>query len=150
MALIIDSATGAGVAERLAWAGPGPDGRVIGDSGEPEREAPPPDAGEEVDLAVPGEVFRLDIGDAPFVDVAGSDEARGDQVAQPRGCEGVVLVVVGDHRTTPILEARASISTAQPGRSARTARRRRVKPPARCIVSATENATSLKERSQQI
>lgn len=43
-------------AERLAWAGCGPDGAIVGPSGAAEREGPHANAGEEVALGVPVEV----------------------------------------------------------------------------------------------
>lgn len=82
-------------AERLARAGSRPYGRVVGHAGASQGVAPDPDAGEEVALLVSHKLVWPYILDAPFVDVAGRDVARGDQVAQP--CRGlrVVLVVVG-------------------------------------------------------
>jgi hypothetical protein len=47
--------------KRLTRAGAGPDGPVVGPSGEPKREAPAPDAGEEVALAVPAQVAGANI-----------------------------------------------------------------------------------------
>jgi len=62
---------------------------------------PHADAGEEVALGVSSKVVRSDIGDASLVNVAGGDVPRGNQVAQPLGCVGVDLVVIGGHRRFP-------------------------------------------------
>jgi hypothetical protein len=84
-------------AERLAGTGAGPDRSIVGPSGLSQGEAPDADASEEVALNKSGKVGRSDIFDAPFVDLAMRNEAIGDQFAQPRRRERVVLVVVGPH-----------------------------------------------------
>jgi hypothetical protein len=56
-------------AERLAWAGSGPDRAVVGPAGGAKSPRPSSDAGEEVSLSVPCEVARRDINDGPIVDV---------------------------------------------------------------------------------
>jgi hypothetical protein len=107
-------------AEGLAGARPGPDGFIVRYAGETQGERPSPDPGEEVALPVPHKVIWRDIGDAPFVDVARRDVAGGDEGPQPRGGEGVDLVVVGGGHAAPI-KARASSTPTTRGRpSART------------------------------
>jgi hypothetical protein len=81
----------------LAGAGTGPDGRIVGDAGKSEGEGPAPNSREEVSLAVSHKVIWTDIGDAPFVHVAGRKVAGGNQGAQPGGGEGVVFIVVSGH-----------------------------------------------------
>src|SRR5690606_20558690 len=51
-------------AERLARAGPGPDGAVVRPSGSTESVGPDADAGEEMTLRVSGQIGRADIFDA--------------------------------------------------------------------------------------
>jgi hypothetical protein len=58
-------------AEGLAGTGSGPDGGIIGDTGESEGKGPASDAREEVSLTVSHKVSCTDIGDAPLVHVAG-------------------------------------------------------------------------------
>jgi hypothetical protein len=82
-------------AERLAGATAGPDGPVVSPSGVSQRVAPDADPGEEMALNVAPEVVWLNVTKVPFIHVARGDMPRADQVAQPRGGEGVVLVVIG-------------------------------------------------------
>jgi hypothetical protein len=84
-------------AERLAWAGSGPDFGRVGPSGFAQGEGPDADAGEEMALNKSGKVGRYDIFDAPLVDLARRDQAVGDQLAQPRRGKRVVFVVIGRH-----------------------------------------------------
>lgn len=63
MPLVSDPASFARRAERLAWAGAGPDRPVIRPSGEAEGVGPDPDPSEEIALGEAGEVARLDIFD---------------------------------------------------------------------------------------
>jgi hypothetical protein len=113
-----------GDAEGLAGTGPGPDVLVVRDAGKSEGEAPAADPGEEVALPVAHKVIWRDISDAPFVDVTGRDVAGGDEGPQPRGGEGVDLVVVSGGHAAPI-KARASSTPTTRGRpSARTWRLR--------------------------
>ncbi len=95
MSLVVSPAALSGNAERLAGAGTGPDGRIVGDAGKSKGEGPAPNTREEVSLAVSHKVIWTDIDDAPFVHVAGREMAGGDEGAQPSGGEGVNLVVVG-------------------------------------------------------
>jgi len=95
VALVIDPASFAGGGEGLAGTGPGPDGPVVRPASQSKSEGPSADAREEVRLRVALEVVRLDIGNAPGVDVAGRDVPFGDQLAQPCGRAGVEFVVVG-------------------------------------------------------
>ena len=59
--------------KRLTWTGAGPDGAVVGPSGEAEGVGPAADAGEEVDLVVASEIVGMDIEDGSLVDVAGAN-----------------------------------------------------------------------------
>jgi hypothetical protein len=85
-------------AEGLARAGAGPQRSVIRPSCDPGGEAPPSDAGEEVDLCVSSEVVGLDICDAPLINIARRDMPSGDQVPQPGGRERFDFVVVRAHQ----------------------------------------------------
>jgi hypothetical protein len=80
--------------ERLARRGAGPELSIVGPPSKSGCEGPAADAGEEMALPVSGEVGGLNIGNAPGIDVAGGNQARGDQVAQPLRGVGVELVVV--------------------------------------------------------
>jgi hypothetical protein len=84
-------------AERLTGARSCPNFLIVGPSSGAQGMTPDADAGEEVALRVASQVAGCDIFDASLVDIAGGDVPRGDQVAQPRCCEGVELVVVGGH-----------------------------------------------------
>jgi hypothetical protein len=90
-------------AERLAWAGSGPDQPVVGPSGSPKSVGPDADAGEEMMLAVTGELARFDIAYVSLVHVAGRNHAGCDQLPQPGGGERIVLVVVSGRRSSQIL-----------------------------------------------
>ena len=83
--------------KRLTGNGAGPDGQLVGPSGEPEGMAPTADPGEEMTLGVAFEVIRRNLFDAPLVHVAGRDQALHDQVPQPFGGIRLDLVVVGSH-----------------------------------------------------
>jgi hypothetical protein len=61
VASVVKAASLAGCREGLAGAGAGPDGLVIGHAGHAEREAPAPDAGEEMALPVRLQVGRSNI-----------------------------------------------------------------------------------------
>ena len=84
-------------AERLARAGPGPDGLVVRPSREAQCERPSADSGEKVVLVVPAEFFWRDISDISFIDIAVCDMPFPDEFAQPGGCARVVFVVVTAH-----------------------------------------------------
>jgi hypothetical protein len=81
-------------AERLAWAGTGPDGAIIRPTRTSQGIGPDSGPGEEMALPKPGKVIWSYILDAPFVDDAGRDMAIGDKLAQGRRCERVDLVVI--------------------------------------------------------
>lgn len=83
--------------EGRAGAGAGPDGSVVGPSGETQGAAPDADACEEVALGIPPQIVGSNIADIPLVHVARRDQALGDQIAEPRGCVGLDLVVIGGH-----------------------------------------------------
>jgi hypothetical protein len=99
--LVGKSKPAAGRAERLARATAGPDRAVVRPTGETQRVRPRADACEEVALVIADKLLWRDIADIPFVDVAGSNQTRGDQVAQPLGRVRVVLVVPGSHGVSP-------------------------------------------------
>lgn len=99
--LVIKPAAFACRAERLAGAGAGPDGLVVGPSGFTQGKAPDSNAGEEMALNKSGKFGRVDIFNAPFVDFARSDQPVSDEFAQPCRGEWVVFVVVGAHPSTP-------------------------------------------------
>jgi hypothetical protein len=81
--------------EGLARAGAGPQGEGVGPASKAGSIGPSPDAGEQMNLGVPLEILGLDIHDATFVNVTGRDEPGIDEVTQPCGSMGIVLVVVG-------------------------------------------------------
>lgn len=80
--------------ERLAGTARGPDGTLVGPSGETEGSGPAADAGEEMELSVLAEIVGSDIADIPLVDVADSDEARRDEASEPPSSERIILVIV--------------------------------------------------------
>ena len=86
-----------GRAERLAGAATSPDGAIVGPARKPERETPSADPGEEVALIVGNKVICSNIGDAPFVNVARSDQAARDQASEPCRGERIDLIVIGGH-----------------------------------------------------
>ena len=61
----------AGGTERLARAGAGPDGAVVGPAGEPQGVGPAPSPAEEVVLSMPGKVGWNHVTDVPLVHVPG-------------------------------------------------------------------------------
>jgi len=97
VALVGCSGLLAGCAERLAWAGAGPEGPVIGPSSQSSCVSPSADAGEEVALRVVLKVIGLHLHDAACVHIASGYVPGGNQVAKPLGRIGVDLVVVGGH-----------------------------------------------------
>jgi hypothetical protein len=88
-------------AERLARARSRPDRIIVGDAGEAEGVGPDPDARKEMALPIPGKVGWSYILDAPFVHVAGRDQAPPDKLAQPCCGVRIVLVVPGHHHAAP-------------------------------------------------
>ena len=93
----------AGGAEWLTWTASGPKGFIVWPSCESGCVSPPPQPGEEMALGVSDEIDGMDIGNTPFVDIAGGNVTRSDKISQPLGCVGINLVVVGaahsGHRT---------------------------------------------------
>jgi hypothetical protein len=83
--------------ERLARAGSGPHGAVVGPSGEAQRGGPDSDAAEEMALTIPGKVGWSDVLDASLIHVSRRDHALAYQVPQPVGGERIDLVIVGGH-----------------------------------------------------
>lgn len=102
MTLVRKSCSLARGAERLAGTRARPDFAVVGPAGETGGVAPDSDPGEEMALSIPGKVVCSDINDAPFVHVARRDQVGRDEIAEPRGGVGVVLVVVGGHRSPDV------------------------------------------------
>lgn len=97
VARVVDAFTFPGGAERLTGTGTCPDRPVVGPPGEPEREAPSADAGEEVALGEASEVFGLNIGYGPLVYFTRRDMPASDQFTQPSRGLRIELVVVGCH-----------------------------------------------------
>jgi len=95
--LVSKPASLASRAERLAGEAGGPDRPVVVPPASPESEAPGPDAGEEMALREPSNVMRRDLFDSTVIDHAVRDLSRFDQLPQPRGGGGIVLVVVCAH-----------------------------------------------------
>ena len=103
--VVVETFALSGGAEGLAGAGAGPDGPVVGPSGETEGVGPDADTGEEVALGVAVEVRSSHVPNGSFIDISVSDQFIGDQVAQPLRGVGVYLVIVRAHwplRTTVI------------------------------------------------
>jgi hypothetical protein len=87
-------------AERLARAGAGPDGSVIGPTGVSQGVGPDADPCEEMALSVSKKLDWYNIADIPLIHVSGSDQVSPDQFPEPCGGTRVVLVVVGCHATS--------------------------------------------------
>nr|CUV26149.1 protein of unknown function [Ralstonia solanacearum]CUV33780.1 protein of unknown function [Ralstonia solanacearum]CUV41173.1 protein of unknown function [Ralstonia solanacearum]CUV61075.1 protein of unknown function [Ralstonia solanacearum] len=83
--------------ERLTRTGSCPHGAVIGPACAAQCQRPDADSGEEVVLAISPEVVRLHILNVSLIYIARRNVAGGDQVAQPRSCIRINLVVVGAH-----------------------------------------------------
>lgn len=83
----------------LAWLAAGPEFPIIRISSQSSCVAPSTDPREEVALRVALEVIRLDIHDAPFVNIAGRDEVLCYEVAKPLSGIGIEFVVVGRHQS---------------------------------------------------
>jgi len=96
MPLISKPKLRASLAERLARTGTRPNRSIIWPAGSAKGERPDADTGEEVALGVRAEVIGVHVLYGSFVDVARRDVPGGNQVAEPLGGVGVVLVVVGD------------------------------------------------------
>jgi hypothetical protein len=94
---VVKPSSAARRAERLARAGSGPDGAVVGPAGLAKGVGPDADASEEMALSESRKFSWRDIGDAPLVDYPIGDVALPDQLAQPRRRERVDLVVPGGH-----------------------------------------------------
>lgn len=88
--------------ERLARAGSGPNGSVVGPSGETEGVGPSADAREEMALGEAIEVRRGDIVNRSAIHGAGGDDPGGGEVAQPGRSVGIIFIVVGGHPATPV------------------------------------------------
>ena len=84
-------------AESLARAGSGPDWGVVGDAGEPEREAPPADPCKEVDLSKPFKVSRSNVANRTDIHVPRSNKVCRNQFPKPRSVFRIVLIIVRSH-----------------------------------------------------
>ncbi len=82
-------------AERLAWAGTGPDRSIVGPTGAAQGVGPHSNSGEEMALNISRKLIWSNIADIPFIDDAGCNVTSGYEFAQPCRSEGVDLVVVG-------------------------------------------------------
>jgi hypothetical protein len=97
VAVVGEAFLGAGEREGLAGAGSGPDFPFSRPAGAVEGEIPAADAGEEMTRGETLEVRRADVGNGSFVDFAMVDKPLLHEIAQPRGGERIVLVVIGGH-----------------------------------------------------
>jgi hypothetical protein len=73
--LVGGSSALAGGAERLAWAGAGPDFAIVRPSGVAEGERPDCSAGEEMHLSVSDQIGRSNIDDASVVNVSWANKS---------------------------------------------------------------------------
>ena len=103
VALIVEGLSFARSRERLAGAGPGPDGSVIGPSGESQGAGPATDTGEEMELGERFEVIRGEITDIAGIDDSGGDVPLGNQLAQPsrRAHRAAIRAARGAERRKP-------------------------------------------------
>jgi hypothetical protein len=83
--------------KRLAGAASSPNRSVVGPSSEPECVGPSADAGEEVAVGVTAQIVGAYIDDASLVNVTWRDMSGSNEVSEPLGGIGIVLVVVGAH-----------------------------------------------------
>lgn len=93
MPLVIGVALAAGVAERLAGAGAGPRGEIVGPAGEAQGVGPSADPGEGVELHSASNVGGLDSADVALDDRAGRDAPGSDEVAEPLRGVWVIFIV---------------------------------------------------------
>ena len=100
MALVLDPLALARGTERLAWAGAGPDGAIVGPSRKAECVRPDPDPCEEMALREIAQIRSLNAGDAAVVNDAIGDQSLLDEIAEPLRCIGLKFVVVGGHAGT--------------------------------------------------
>ena len=83
--------------KRLTGTGAGPDGPPVRPPGEPERERPAADAGEQVDGAEPSEVPGVEVGDGLAHDFPVGDEPFPHELSKPSASCRVVVIVEGSH-----------------------------------------------------
>jgi hypothetical protein len=93
-----DAKAFAGAGEGLAGATPGADRSLVRPAGEPERERPAANAGEEVFLLIRGDFMGLDVGNRSVVHPPRREQPVRDEFAQPRAALGIVVVVIGRHQ----------------------------------------------------
>lgn len=94
MPLVRSPCSFACLGERLARTGGGPDAPVVGPLGETQSSGPSSEAGEEMVLGESPEIVGSDILNIPLVYLSGGDVPVSDEIPQPVGGEGFVLVVV--------------------------------------------------------
>lgn len=102
VAVVVETGTGAGVTERLARATGCPHRPGIAPTSSSKSVRPSSNSGEEVDLIVTSQVVCMDIGDAPFVYVAGRDVPLSDQIAKPLRGSGFPFVVISGQGCKPV------------------------------------------------
>jgi hypothetical protein len=98
MSLVFFALLLARAAERLARAGSGPDGPVIGPARHAKGQWPAADPRKEMTLHVPPEIVRLYVRDAALVHMTGRQVPRRDQVAEPLRGIWIVFVKINAHR----------------------------------------------------
>jgi hypothetical protein len=97
VALVVETSTLAGGAERLTWARTGPNRTLVTPPGAAQGMAPDADPGEEMALGITTKVIGFHVLDAAVVDIARGDVTGLDEFAQPRRSEGIEFIVVGAH-----------------------------------------------------
>nr|WP_264446812.1 hypothetical protein [Novosphingobium sp. JCM 18896] len=95
--LVIKPASLACRAERLAWAGTGPERAIVRPSGSSCGVRPDSTSSEEMDLRIPGKVIWCNVTDIPFVHDARRDHAGLDGLAYRLRRKRIDLIVEGRH-----------------------------------------------------
>ncbi len=108
IALVLFSKPFACEAVGLTWARTCPKGTLVRPSSKSSCIGPPADACEEMALGVAFKVARLDIRNAPVINIAGRNQASGNEVAQPLGGVGIEFVVIGGHHSAALALAMPS------------------------------------------
>lgn len=109
--LVIKPSSFACRAERLAWAGTGPDRALVGPAGAAQGVGPDSSSGEEVDLSISSKLIWSNVTDIPFVHDAWSDHAGLDGLADCLRGERINLVVIGAPAPRLIEARRAKTGT---------------------------------------
>jgi hypothetical protein len=97
VALVVEPSSLSGRGEGLAWTASGPDGSVVGPSGESEGVGPDADAGESMELRRGGDLFWLEVCDGAGIDASGGDVPSSREVLQPGGGVRFDLIVDDMH-----------------------------------------------------